>query len=501
MNQKKICLALAGVVSGLTLSSCGDDEEDSPSAEIDTFLTVTELVGGDFTVVTAIENCTGTPAARIRSGSVTLVSTAAIEPVTVLQGDGSEELQAADDRARFFVTIPSAALDPATFGLPVRAELVAEVDCPEGRVESAPVTVEYVPTDVVVAPPLRPNRFWASDVPGDLLICSDSSLVVLQAGVDEVDRLNLGFPCTLAQVEGTIGERRYVWGERFGVAALDPGPAIGWSRAVLVTALWADGTRDPVLLRTEGAGAGTRRLYVLDAETGADLVGPIDATNGRRFLDELSRAENGDILALEAETVIDPPSLAYYVRRFDPAGNEIVSREVTRYEYDAELDIASFSFDGSALFYKEAPDDADTFRIAAIDTLTGARQLLTTFGDPWRFPLGDAFGRVLVASEDRFLWLDPETGNALSSPFGSDGGNTLRFRTEPDGSVVMLADSTANAAQGLYVFAPDGTSVMRFSSSRANFSWLAVGWDGTTLFSYFNEVHLLPPRAEYVAAQ
>ncbi len=499
MKQIHTALLLSGLLSQIALlSGCGDDEESTdPRAEIDTLLTVTDLVGGDFTVATAIENCSGTPPAAVRAGATTLVSTPAIEPVTVLQSDGGGELQASDDRARFFVTIPSSALDPAVYGLPVRAELVVEVACPEGPVESEPVSIQYVPTDVVVAPPQRPNRFWASDVPGDLLVCSDSSLVVLEGGTSEIDRLNLGFPCTLAEVDGVIGERRYVWGTRFGIAALDPGPSLTWTRSLLLTALWSDGTRDPIVLRTEGAGTGTRRLYVLDAATGADLVGPVDPTAGRSFLDAVARAENGDILVLESETTTDPASLTYYVRRLDSAGNDIITREAARYNYEAERDIASFSFDGSTLFYKDAPDDADTFRIAAIDTLSGAIRLLTTFGDPWRFPLGDAFDRLLVASENEFLWLDPDTGDSLSSAFGSDGGNTLRFRTEADGSVVMLADSTANAAQGLYVFEPDGTSVMRFTSSRANFTWLAVGWEGTTLFSYFNEVHLLPPTVDY----
>ncbi|MEO0815257.1 MAG: hypothetical protein AAFY60_20520, partial [Myxococcota bacterium] len=106
------------------------------------------------------------------------------------------------------------------------------------------------------------------------------------------------------------------------------------------------------------------------------------------------------------------------------------------------------------------------------------------------------------ASESELIWLDPDTGDTLSQPFSPDSGNSfLRFRVESDGSVVMIADTNqGSSGQGVYVFAPDGSSVMRFSSPRASFSWLAVGWDGTTLFSYFNEVHLIPSRAEYEPA-
>ncbi|MEM6734348.1 MAG: hypothetical protein AAF658_22475, partial [Myxococcota bacterium] len=166
------------VIAALALfaSACGDDEASTaPTAEIDTFLTVTELVGGDFTVVTAIENCDGTPSARVLADSTILLGVEAIEPVTVLQDSGGANFEATDERARFFVTIPSDRLDPAVYGLPVRTRLTVEVQCESGTAVTDSVAIEYVPTDVTVTPPGRQSRFWASDVPGDLLLCDDTS--------------------------------------------------------------------------------------------------------------------------------------------------------------------------------------------------------------------------------------------------------------------------------------------------------------------------------------
>ncbi|MEM6732507.1 MAG: hypothetical protein AAF658_13190, partial [Myxococcota bacterium] len=175
--------------------------------------------------------------------------------------------------------------------------------------------------------------------------------------------------------------------------------------------------------------------------------------------------------------------------------------EAVRYNYAGDPVLANFSFDGATLFVRDAPDDPEVIQIAAVDTSTGAKRQLTSTNDPWISPLGDAFGRLLVVSEENFAWLDPTSGDRLSEPFVPDAGTAvIRLRVEPDGSAVMIADPVSggsNSGQGLYVFGPDGSSLMRFSSPRANFSWLAVGWENTSLVSYFSEVHLLPSRSNY----
>ncbi|MEL6338904.1 MAG: hypothetical protein AAGJ56_07825 [Myxococcota bacterium] len=490
----------------LTLSTvgCGDDDEastGSPRAEIDTQLTLTELVGGDLQVITAIEACEGTPPARLRFGDSILTETAAIEPLSVLSDGGDGTFVASDERTRFLLTISSDTLRAANFGLPIEVSAVAEVDCPDGVASSDPVVLRYVPTDVAVSPPERPTRFWASDTPGDLLLCIDSSLIELQGGVDERSRFDLGFPCSLGELTGVLGERRYLWSQRFGVAAVGVGPSLVWSRSMLVEALWSNADENPVVLRSNPGSSGEKALYVLDFETGDDVLGPIEPSEGRTFLDAVSRLPSGEILVLEAERVSTPARLTYFVRRLSSEGEDIGPLEAATYNYDAPLDIASFSFDGRSLFFKDAPNDPDEQRIAALDTTSGETRLLSTFNDPWRFPLADAFGRLLVASEDSFAWLDPETGERDSEVFAPESGNSfLRLRVETDGSTVMIADATANSAQGLYVFAPDGSSVLRFTSERASFSWLAVGWEDETLLSYFNEVHVIPNRAEYASS-
>ncbi|MEO1174695.1 MAG: hypothetical protein AAFX94_21985, partial [Myxococcota bacterium] len=232
----------------------------------------------------------------------------------------------------------------------------------------------------------------------------------------------------------------------------------------------------------------------------ADLFGPVAPTSGRVFLDAVTRTSNDDVLVLEAERIDSPASLTYYVRRFDSALEDVSTTQVVRYDYAASSDRAPFSFDGGTLFFKDAPVDAETARIGAFDTETLDVRFLTTFDDPWQSPLGDAFGRLLVASDDAFVWLDPADGATRSEVFAPmSGRNFRRLRVEPDGSLIMLADPTSSAAQGLYIFRPDGSAVMRFLASQAAFGWLVTGWQDTSLFSYFNEIHALPIRADYDA--
>ncbi|MEM6533397.1 MAG: hypothetical protein AAF654_12280 [Myxococcota bacterium] len=493
------------VLAAFALGACGSDDEPTPTAEIDDFLTSQDLVGGPFSVIVALENCGGTPAARLLSGGQVLASVPAIEPLTVLQEDDGGAFAETDDRPRFVLTIEAEQLDPAVYGLPVRLELEAEVDCPNGTARSAPYAIRYVPTDDALQPPIRPVRFWPAETTGDLLICEDTELVNYVGGITETSRLNLGFPCSLLELDGQLGERRYAWGSRFGLAAISPAanggsPALAWTRSVLMEALWTDDSRDPVTLRSEAGSTNIKGLYVVDFETGADLFGPVFPATGRVFLDAVTRTASGDVLVLEAERIDDPPSLTYFVRRFDGALADLGTTQVVRYDYAASSDRAPFSFDGDTLFFKDAPVDAETARIGAFDTETLNVRFLTTFDDPWRFPLGDAFGRLLVASESGFRWLDPASGAALSEPFAPTSGRSfLRLRVEPDGSLVMLADATNNAAQGLYIFRPDGSTLMQFTSSQASFGWLATGWNDTSLISYFNEVHALPTRSEYDA--
>lgn len=400
-----------------------------------------------------------------------------------------------DARLRFTTTIPGAELSPSRFGLPARFELRLEVGCGAERVRSPGFAMEYVPTTAAIAPPVQPRRFWASDVPGDLLVCQGSDLVLVSAGTTESGRFALGFPCAEAELKGELGGRRYLVADEAGVAAIDPGPALGWSRPLPLDAVWTDAERDPVVHWQAG---GADVVMVLDFASGADAVGPLPVTHRPRAI---ARNAANEILVLGSQRDLAAPSLTYVVERFDESGAGLGSVLAAHYAWAAPSYLAEFSFDGAGLFVTAAPTGEGQRWIERVDPLTGERVALTTSSAPWRFALGEAWGRLLVASDTQLVWLDPRTGAALSAAFAPDSGNGfLRLRVEPDGSVIMLADATGPMAQGLYVFAPDGATVMRFTSPAAVFRWLTTDWLGGSLIGYFDEVHALPTRAELTEA-
>jgi hypothetical protein len=348
-----------------------------------------------------------------------------------------------------------------------------------------------------LAPPFNPLRFWASDTEGDILACEDTRLVLFAEGITEAGSMELGFPCAVTTMSEGLGVRRYLWGESLGIAAINTGPELAWSRPMLLVDMWSDTLRDPVVLREQGE---TSELVVLDRGNGKDLVGPL--TLAYEPLGPISRAANDDILVLETELSGDPQTRTYYVERFDDGGTSLNVRSVAHYNWRAPSYIAGFDLAGEHIYIAAAPEREDSFWIEKISLQSDPPTLVwaTSPADGWRYPLGESAGRLIVASEEAFVWLDPATGQALSQPFAPDSGNAfLHGVVEQDGSVVMLADATGNAAQGLYIFAPDGTTTLRFRPGAALFRWLAPAWGVGTLVSHYDELHWLHARQDYDA--
>lgn len=473
-------------IAALLAFGCGNDDKSALRASIDENLTLVDSVGRPPIVVVVVENCDPPLKLEIVAGDASLFVESDAE---LLRFDGAS---APDGELRAVAELDK--LDPARYGLPATARVSARVDCKNGSVSTSTTELRFVPTADIVVPPAHPDRFWASDVTGDLLLCRDSELDVLVGGLEVTRSLDLEFPCALAEVEGSPGERRYLWSPRSGIAALNADATLAWTRPGLVEAIWSDPIRDPLILLDDISTG--RRLFAVSRADGRDTVGPLAPTEGRTFLNALARAPDDTILVLESARENSPPSLTYYVRRIDGAtGVDIDEIEAVRYPWNAPPDLASFSHDGTKIFVKAADNATADPRIEAVDLQTAARTALTTSNDPWRFPLGEVFGRLLVASEDAFRWLDPNTGAFLSEPFSPDSGNSFfRLRVESDGSIAMLADPSTSVARGLYIFDPSGASTLRFTSARVSFGWLTAGWDDTSLISLFDEVHILPSR-------
>lgn len=487
MTHSRSPALLAALLAGITLA-CGDDDP-TPEVEIDRNLTLPAVFGGDLVVTAAIEGCKGTPPARLVTPQGVLASVAALEPLQI-QG-------ALDDRARFVLVARPSVDDAGVYGLPMTLAIHVEVDCSGKTIRSDALEMTYVPTDAVATPAIIPRRFWAADDFGVVMICDDTRLVLHANGVEPTGQaLDVGFSCATAELRGVLGERRYLITERTGIAAIDPGPVLAWTRRLDYEDGFVDATSDPIVLSDE---TGEPQLTVLDYGTGEDKVGPLALTYAPVAL---TRDVTGDVLALETAREAEPAARVYYVQRFMADGTSLGLTEVVRYAWDAPSYYATFSFAGDRLFYVAAPtNDAERW-IASASTLTGESIALSTPNDPWRSVLGDAYGRLLVASEDAFRWIDPELGVPMSEAFAPDSGAAfVRIRVDEDGSTTMLADPAATIARGFYVFGPLGDSVVRFNPGSAFFRWMAQGWEDRTLVSYFNELHLVPSRATFAAAR
>jgi hypothetical protein len=366
----------------------------------------------------------------------------------------------------------------------------------------------YLPAQASLAPSYELGRFWASDDPGDLLVCRDTALVLYRDGVEPDDTLELGFPCGAADMTLGLGSRRYLVGVNAGIAAIDPGPELAWARPMLLQDWWIEVDRAPAIIREVD---GNPEVVLLDQD-GADLVGPVPAPGPLPYrpigatwpIGAVAVNAAGELLVLEASRTESPPALTYAVHRMTPELVLTGSTRVQEYEWQIPSGEAVFIYDDDAshIYVSAAPDDDNNRWVERIELASGEQSWATDPADGWRYPLGDAYGRTVVASSREFIWLDPEDGAEASSRFAPDSGNRfLRAFIEPDGSILMLADPASGVAQGLYIFAPDGSSTVRYHPGAALLRWVAPGWDteGGALVSHFTELHWLHSRAEYEA--
>jgi hypothetical protein len=474
-------------------AACSDHAPpEAPGVYVDPLLTVAVQIGGDPLVTGRVSLCPGTPPAVAYADGAEVARVDAVTFFTRTPADG----EAPEPGLLFQMSLAAEALAPNVYGLPATFDLELEIRCGDAWVRSPPFAMIYLPTLASMVPPFRSARFWpASSAVGDFLVCEDTALVLYQGGVTPIRTMEVGFACAVSDLSEGAGDRRYLRGESVGIAAIDGDDTLAWSRPSLIVETKVDATRDPVVLREE---FGVTVLAVLDRATGADRVGPIDLT--RVPLGPLARTESGDILVLESERTAAPDGLTYYVQRLSPDGADLGSIVVATYMWRAPSYVAEFTIAGDALFVAAAPDGDLARWIEKIDTTAGSLLWATAPTDPWRYPLGDAYGRALVASDSGFAWLDLTTGAPASQAFAPDSGNSfLRAYVETDGSLVMLADDTGGIAQGLYLFAPNGAATVRFRPGAALFRWLAPGWGTGTVVSFFNEVHWLYAREEYDA--
>ncbi len=465
-------------------------------------LTVAALIGGDPIVTGRVWNCDGAPPAVVFANQIELLRDPGVTLVDVQYDDPELEL------ARIFqLVIPAAELTPALFGLPVEFDLEFEVFCGGIWVRSPPFPMIYVPTAASLAPPFQTNRFWPADDSGSLLVCEDSELVHYVGAVTATDRFDLGFACGVTDLSNGLGFRRYLAGVSLGIAAIDPGPALAWTRPMIIDDWWAVIGTDPVVVRQE---AGAPVIAVLDQNTGLDLHGPrpypglppFRPANATYPLGAVARDTNGEILVLESQRTDNPDSLTYRVHRFTSDLSPLGAVTVVVYDWRIPTSEAIFVYDQTAThaYLGLAPNETGPKWIDKVHLTAGAVVWSTNPDDGWRFPLGDGPIGTVVASDRDFAWLDIDTGALISARFAPDSGNRfLRGLVEADGSIILIADPAGGVAQGLYIFAPDGTSTLRFHPGAAILRWLAPGWGEGSLVSFFSELHWLHSRATYAA--
>ncbi|MBI5509094.1 MAG: hypothetical protein HY903_10095 [Deltaproteobacteria bacterium] len=487
MAGRRHALGLVVLIAG-----CSSDAPPKVAAlEVDHLMTVSLQLGGDLLVTGRLDHCSPSPTTVAYADGLELARVDAATLFTVDPVAG----EAADGALRFQMAIAASALVPLADAVPLAFDLELEAHCEGVWVRSPPYPMTYLPTLASLAPPFRPARFWAAELPGDLWVCEDSTLVLYRAGATPDLSLPLGFPCSATDMANGFGGRRYLHGAGVGLAALDADSTLAWSLPFDLVEAELDSWRDPVVLRDV---ANVTELVVLDRATGADKVGPLALPQSD--LGPLARAPNDDILVLLARREDAPQALAYSVWRLKADGTDLGLLEVARYNWHAPPYVAEFADDGAAIYIAAAPNDDLTRFISKVDTTTGAVLWSTPPEAGWLYPLGEARGRAIVASDAAFVWLDPQTGAPVSAPFAPDSKNSfLRALAEEDGSIVMLADDTSGIAQGLYLFGPDGHSTLRLHPGAALFRFMTPGWGEGTLVSFFNEVHWIYGRAGYDA--
>jgi hypothetical protein len=240
-------------------------------------------------------------------------------------------------------------------------------------------------------------------------------------------------------------------------------------------------------------------VTLVDRDTGLDASPVLPLVH--KALGAVSRdAVTGDIAVLTADKQV--VENVYYIELFDIAGTALRA-PVEAARYPSGTPYAEFSFDGSRL-YAVADDGLQNRWIQSVRVVDGLVTQLTQPSDGWHFVVGEAYFRLIVASDDGFVWLDPADGTVASRPFAPDSGSDFyRLRVEPDGSSIMLADPNgAASAAGFYVFAPDGSDVIRLHGGDQSYGWMAQSWDGGSLVSVtdigLSDIQVLPTRQGFV---
>ncbi len=188
------------------------------------------------------------------------------------------------------------------------------------------------------------------------------------------------------------------------------------------------------------------------------------------------------------------------MQSYDTSGTLLNNQIVAYYGWQAPSYVADFSNDGQSIYVTAAPTDEENVWVEKIDLATQTTVWGTSPEEPWRFALAEVLDRVLVASDDGFGWLDPDNGTSLTGVFGPDSSNRfLRANVEDDGSLVLLADHQGSVAQGLYMFSPEGSPIVRLHHNSTLFRWLTPAWGSGTLVGFFDEIHLLDPTNTYAA--
>lgn len=500
-------VVLAGLVSALAVA-CGRDPAEDDAKKlltVDPDLTLSTFFGGDVGLAVAYD-------CDVVAGPVTAtargVTLATVATPNILQFESGN---------RFLVTIPAAQFDNPSFGNPSVVPITIAADCDGRPVISQPYAVTYVHPVRSGLAPAGANRVWSADVANEILACSGTELVrynlepLASPAVPptRIESYPVGFACTLGEMRGDVGGRRYFTVDNGGIAAIDVGPGVIWSRSdILFEGIAATADADPVVsYRT--AGSGTTQVRVLDAATGVGLTDdPLPLVNSA--LGPVARDASGTVLVLTRS--ISGVESTYWVERFDATGVVIgeplrVARYGREESSNPDLPTAEFSFDGTKLYFSgnNDGDDLVTQWVSQFTIADATVQQLTTAASGYRSVLGEAYGRLLVASEDNLIWVDPATASLASQPFSPDSGRRFfRLRVGPDGSTTILGDPAGNTGTGFYVFAADGTVLARIHDNDTSFGWLTGGPDGGTLLVVLdpsgNEVHDLGPASGFVAA-
>ncbi|MBC7793874.1 MAG: hypothetical protein H7Z43_09205 [Clostridia bacterium] len=511
---------LVSIVLAVLAVGCSRDPTANDAKKlltVDQDLTLSTFFGGDVGLAVGYDCQTIGGPVTATSRGVVLASIAMPEPI---QFGGN---------LRFLVSIPAAKFADTSFGNPTVVPVTIGADCDGRPAISNPYTVTYVRPSHSGVAPSGVSRVWSSDAENEILACDGASLVRYSLSpLDgdltppvEIERLELGFACTLGELRGDVGGRRYFVVDRGGIAAIDPGPALAWVAppALLFYGLSARTDEDPILVYQD-PGSPSKQVVVLSKTDGSTILGPLplqanpyDATPPNSVpTGAVARSADGSISVLTfARQGVEN---IYFIERFDTAGAAIGTPvQVVRYGRQADgqstdLPYAEFSYDGSRLYFSNN-DGTDLLAkwVASIALADGRVTRLTTLdsgGNGYRDVIGEAYGRLLVASEQNFIWLDTMTGDPLSSSFAPDSARRFyRLRVESDGSTVMLADTTGTGSGGFYVFDSNGLSLVRINGDDTSFSWLAGGPGGGSLIVVAdptgNEVHDLGPAASFVA--